>query len=335
LLSEPIGSSSRMYSDTSSSTSLRNFSEALANTSRVYQEPLGNPSRVYSETTSNPSRVYSESSSNSSRVYLEPASTQSRVYSEPSSNPPRVYSESSSNQPRVYSEPTINQPRGYSEPTNNPSRVYTESSGNPSRVYPESSSNNMRAFPELSTGNSSRGYSETSSNSSRVYPETTRSHYISQRAQSDLYRSSDLFRSPLGDNRLSNSSGYGIDGLEENNYRPVQDSAYSRQQNHYYDQMDPYVLLSRAGGDLALDDTYDKRHKYYRQDKYPRPEEQNHTTTAKSEGGLLPPLLALTPSIPPSHSSQSPPNIKLDYICSPGDHISPQYIIPDSGLDYY
>ena len=168
-----------------------------------------------------------------------------------------------------------------------------------------------------------------SATSTRSYSEASnRTHFMSPRSQADLYRSSDLFRNSHADNRLQASNQ--LEGIDEN-YRPIQDTGYSRQQNHYYDQLDPYVLLSRTA---EIEDNFDKRHKYYRQDRYARPEDQNHGG-ARQDGGLLPPLLALTPSLPPSHTAnQSPPNMKLDYICSPNDQISSQYL-PDGTLDYY
>ena len=55
----------------------------------------------------------------------------------------------------------------------------------------------------------------------------------------------------------------------------------------------------------------------------------------RQEGGLLPPLLALVPSTGGhSNPSASPPSMKLDYMCNPGDHLSSQYL-PDGAMDYY
>ena len=162
--------------------------------------------------------------------------------------------------------------------------------------------------------------------SSRGYTDSSRTHYMSPRTQHDLYRSTDLFRPPYSDSR-STSTNPAVEGLEESTYRPLQDLGYPRQQNPYFDQIDPYVLLSRSA---ELEDGYEKRHKYYRPEKYVRQEE----LSLRQDGGLLPPLLALTASLPHS-SATSPTNIKMDYMCSPNDNISSHYNLSDGNLDYY
>ena len=194
-----------------------------------------------------------------------------------------------------------------------------------SGVHPSLTSSSRHSFnkPRPSSPHSS---------GSRMYSESQRNHFMSPRSQPDPYRSSELFRPSHSDTRNQGSSNE-LEVLEENSYRSLHDLGYSRQQqNHYYDQIDPYVLLPRGGGEL--EDNYDKRHKYYRQDKYPRTEELNLLNT-RQDGGILPPLLALNPSLPPGHNpAPSPPSMKLDYICSPNDNLSSQYM-PDATLDYY
>ena len=173
----------------------------------------------------------------------------------------------------------------------------------------------------------------------RNYPEPGRASYMpssSSRGQPDMYRSTDLTR-PHHEARSASSNqasaAVAVEGLEEPSYRPLQDLGYPRQQNHYLDPIDPYVLLSRSAAEL--DEGYEKRHKFYRSEKYGRQDELN----LRQEGGLLPPLLALTSSLPAQgHASAagvSPNNIKMDYICSPSENMASHYNISDGNLDYY
>merc|ERR550519_3282372 len=82
--------------------------------------------------------------------------------------------------------------------------------------------------------------------------------------------------------------------------------AYPRLPHYYTDQLDSYLPPPRD--ELATDQSYDKRHKYYAKEKY-------YGGGRTDEGGLLPPLLALAPSSPP-------PPTKMDYLCPQGESLS-------------